>query len=516
LNVSPYSADILAEALHNDYTSEDVIRQKNHFRYLTDYFGENGLKIKTIITENDYISKDYLKDFAAYYVSCFSPYEKHTKRLHFFSNSFDENEFKNNLLSKSKKSQAFWKHYCGFVVVKPIPITVIGTTVLKTYSTLQKEGGRKFWGTRPYKVHLFGKEIILDSLAFQEQDSVLSACATSSIWTVLHKAAEDYSIVLKTPGEITNDAGMLISDESRLFPNKDGLQVKQMCRALQSSGLEVDVRFKSGKNKGVDAAYLKKIVNAYSTLGLPIILLIEVPSGFETGEDKQINYGLHAVSVTGFKQKNLNTLNKILKHSGFYKLIEKIYVHDDQWGPFTRVAFSGENTLTTPWTELHESKILPPTNIEGLIIPLFPKVRISYDDMEPLLLAIAGMYKTIFLGILPSGFVWDMKLMYSECYKQDVMNSELENETKLKLISKNFPKYIWVATCYCKETKTTDFIFDATGISNAMLGIEIVMYHFKIKEHFNQYLIKNTSLQDFFYHRLKKEYYTFLIDHTKS
>lgn len=518
MKILTYTTDALAEELHNEHTPIDVIKSKNHFRYLTEYLGKEGLNIKTIVVEEDYISKDFLKDYAAYYVSCFTHYDKCTKRLHFFSSGFSQKEFILNMLDKKSESESFWKSYCGFIVVKPIPVTVIGTTVLKTYSGKQPNGNRLFWGTRTYKIHLFGKQLELESLAFQEQDSVLSACATSSIWTVLQKAAEDYSIVLKTPGEITKDAG-LVADGERLFPNKQGLQIRQMCQALQTSGLEVELRVNSIDRNYVDSKYLKKNLNAYSSLGLPVILIIEVPSGYkdknattDLNAMSNIAYGLHAISITGYKEVNLKSLNKKKEDKGYYNLLEKIYAHDDQWGHFARAEFENNNLLNTTWSKFHESEKFPSTKIVGLIVPVFPKVRISYDDIEPILLALMEIYKLSFEGELESGFVWDTKIMLSETYKQHVrLCEDLENPVKMGFLTRSLPKYVWVITCYCKEIRISDFIFDATGISNAMLGIEIVSYYSKIQEHFHKTLQQNPSFENYFSHRLKKRYFNFLL-----
>ncbi len=61
--------------------------------------------------------------------------------------------------------------YLGFIVVKPLPRTIIGRTCLKTYDS--KGGTRHFPIVRRYPVHLFGIPLRVETLAFQEQDQAV-------------------------------------------------------------------------------------------------------------------------------------------------------------------------------------------------------------------------------------------------------------------------------------------------------------------------------------------------------
>lgn len=521
MKVLSYSEDILAQELSNDSTPVDVIQNKRQYLYLKEYLGTQGLKIKTIVIEDKYISKDYLKDFAAYYATCFKDYKKYCKRIHFFTNTFNQTDLEKFLLSNTKQAQNFWNNYAGFLVVKPIPVTIIGTTVFKNYPKGIRTGERNFWGTRQYPIHLFGKDLKIDSLAFQEQDTVLSACATTSIWSMLHKASEDYTIVLKTPGEITKDAGETVPNKGRLLPNKEGLEISQMCKAIENCGLEVEIRLPIKENDKIDNQYIQKILNAYSCIGTPIILVIKVPSGFKDNNASKdqmdnVKYGLHAVAVSGFKKKALSTLNKDDKTSSVYKLIEKIYYHDDQWGPFARAEFSGKFDLDTTWTKFHESKIKPPTHVECIIIPVFSKIRISYDDIEPVIRTIATIYVKAFENILEQGLVWDLKVMYSEDFKSEIKNSELNDALKISYLVKSYPKYIWVGTCYSKENRISDYVFDATDISNAMYGIDVILHYEELKKYLFEFLKANNPYRSIFKGLFKSDYYQFIIDKLKD
>lgn len=119
---------------------------------------------------------------------------------------------------------------------------------------------------------------------------------------MLNRASIDFHTILKTPSQITRDADNVSPDGSRLFPNK-GLSVLQICRAIFNSGLVSEVKQSNcrelapdGKPAGIVVSnlYTKKILNAYSKIGIPIILVIRVPDGQQ--------HGLHAITVSGYKQ----------------------------------------------------------------------------------------------------------------------------------------------------------------------------------------------------------------------
>src|SRR5690348_4372841 len=84
--VRPYTGAALEELLCNPHVELDRIRGKLQVDFLKGYLTEIGAK--TIIVELDYVDRDYLEDFAAYYVLCFVQYERRCKRLHFFSETF--------------------------------------------------------------------------------------------------------------------------------------------------------------------------------------------------------------------------------------------------------------------------------------------------------------------------------------------------------------------------------------------------------------------------------------------
>jgi hypothetical protein len=504
LEIIKFSEDSLATALTNEYTSKEIIKSKNQFNYFKDYLGPNGIDAKTIFIEKDYISKDFLLGFASYYTYCFENYPKVCKRVHFFRNEFDEDYFSNQIL-KDQRDEDFWNNYLGFIVVKPIPITVIGFTVLKTYHNNRL---RNFWGIREYDIHIFGTEIKIESLAFQEQDSVIAACATTAIWSMLNKASLDYHTTLKTPSEITKDADNVSPDGSRLFPNK-GLSILQICQSIVNSGLVSEVKrgdyfVNDDIGNVISAEYLKKILNAYSPIGIPLILVVKVPNGNE--------YGWHALTVSGYKQNAPELKNPTNAISWYSDGIVRIYAHDDQWGPFARSTFISEYEIETHWTKIDPQK--RGTLVQNIVVPVYPKIRISYENIEALVLGIDIMLTIFFDSKILADLVWDIKIDYSEVFKNRLKKSTLNNDTKLKKISKGLPKYIWVTKCFIADQTIIEFIFDATGVSNAMLCKDVICYLPKTEKNILKDFLNNNKekFKRLINHSDNSNYFEFIVE----
>jgi hypothetical protein len=513
VKVRPFSLENFAKALSNNYTDEAIIKNKRHYQYFTSYLGEHGLAAKTMVLEDKYVSKDFLHDYASYYAFCFEDYPKFCKRIHFFGQEFSKDQLQQCLLNTEESD--LWDSYLGFIVIKPIPITVIGYTVLKFYSNGDNPDLRKFWGHREYKVHFFGKELRIASLAFQEQDSVLAACATTAIWSMLNKASADFHTILKVPSEITKDADKLSNDGSRLFPNK-GLDILQICQAINNSGLAPEVRLGSYLTQDeeerddlfIPNLHLKKIVNAYEFIGIPIILGIKVPTLDESGSD---TYGHHAIAVSGHKTCDSDDAQN--KESLWIaNRINKLYVHDDQFGPFARVEFLGDVGIESPWTSVHRKNWA--TYVVSIIIPLYPKIRIPYEDIEVIVIGLNGILLRAFEYNLEGLLFWDIKLNYSEGFKKIVLGSDIEENKKLQLLEKSLPKYIWTATCYFSEKKFIEVTFDATDVGFGMLGKDVICYFdSEVQGHLRAYITEQKEeLITLFQGAGGAQYIKFLLD----
>ncbi len=329
-SVVVFSPDALFNALSNPNCDSKEVAQQRAI-YISDYLAD--LKAKTIVIENDYIDGDYLEDFASYYVRCFQTYERRCKRLHFYKINFDDNSFKKLITTKNSNDvKNFNENYLGFVVVRPLPSAIVGRTVLKTYPP--DSNRRHYTAVKDYKANLFGLELDVRSLAFQEQDTVLSACATVALWSAFQKTSELFASPKPRPAEITRLANG-VESPSRAIPSR-GLVILQMAHAIRAIGLEPEFISADRSTPLISIAY------SYLKMQLPVILIISIEG-----------QGKHAITLTGFSlcdskinQQEVASGEKNIPMVGLR--INELYAHDDQIGPFSRL-------IVKPSSKRHQS-----------------------------------------------------------------------------------------------------------------------------------------------------------------
>lgn len=485
LEIYPYSIEELLEIFAaKSKANSEQIKNKIHLIYFREYF--ENLNAKTILVENEYVDKDFLEDYASYYVRCFSEYKRKCTRLHFFRNEFDLDRF-NALLMKEDLSlkDSLQQNYLGFIVIKPLPLTIIGRTCLLTYP---KESGedRNFPIIRKYDVHLFGIHLSVESLAFQEQDNVVAACATSALWSVLHGTGILFQHSILSPGEITKAATKQLPIETRTFPNK-GLSGEQMAHAIQSVDLEPLLL---GINN--NAYNLKSSIYAYLRFGIPLILGIDL---YDASGSTPNYLGKHAVAVSGYRLEadqppNDEDENLELVSSK----INKIYVHDDQVGPFSRMVLDNQKielvendsmksfiSMSTSW-KTEEIKM---GNIRAIpriiLVPLYHKIRIPFETVHETIKYFNAVIERIDEEVPILGnekIEWDIYLTDVSKIKSEIFNSEqYAGKYFKKILLKNMPRFIWRATALLKQNLLIDFLFDATDIEQGEYFIFAIEYN---------------------------------------
>lgn len=465
-----YSIDKLVELLAENSTT-DFVRSKTHSAYFEGYFGE--LKAQTIIVENEYVDHDYLDDFTAYYVRCFRLYHRTTRRLHFFSIAFGEERFANLINGTDQEFLSLLReNYLGFIVVKPLPQTLIGRSCLRTYPD---DGGRRnFPILRRYEANLFGIKLEVETLAFQEQDSVVAACATSALWSAFQATGYLFHHRIPSPAEITKAASDHIPEEfpqflpeTRGMPNH-GLTATQMAHAIREVGLE---SYLVGAN---DTQILKSTLYAYLRAKIPVILvfgLAEISIG-----DTQLNHiGRHGVAVTGFSlgaqcPMAIQPTNVFLKAMR----MDKIYVHDDQVGPFARMDFRTDGLLDTSWFVKQNRHIVACPQL--LLVPLYHKIRIPYGYILEVALEIGGLLDAALKSIdLNNVIEWDIYLTTVNQVKSEVFQSSVATSQE-PFLTQHLPKYLWRASAYLDGNLNLDLIFDATDLEQSDTFITSLAY----------------------------------------
>ena len=475
--------------------TEADVGSKLHGIYFEHYFLELGAK--SIIVEYDYVDRDYLEDFSNYYVKCFNDYCRKCVRLHFFSLKFSSDEFKSALSGNTNFEPVTFKNsYLGFIVIKPLPKTIIGRTCLKTYST---GTGRYFPSTRSYDVNLFGFELKVESLAYQEQDQVAAACATSALWSIFHKTGLLFHHSFPTPIEITKSATLNLPAERRNLPN-NGLTLEQMAHAIRNVGLE------PFPVKTQNEYTLNSTIYAYLSAGIPVAMAVYL---FDTSvtPHKPISDGGHAIAITGYCMKD----SPPPSHHGIGYLskssrIEKLYVHDDQVGPFARMAIDGVPvnpqagspfslfSISSSWKGqdgvIGSVRAVP----QAVLVPLYHKIRIPYDVVEKIVMTFDSYLEVFRLqGYVPleERVEWDIHLSNVNQLRTEILSSsELQDGFREETLTTKLPRFLWRAIGWVKNKPALELVFDATDIEQGNFFIRGITYKSELFA-----ILKSLSLQ---------------------
>jgi len=467
----------------------------------------NTLKAHSYVIEDDYSDKDYLADYTSYYAMADSSLPSFTARIHFFS--FKKSELR-EIWDKCRKTPPNPDNkidteansgYLGFVVLRPLQLTIVGRTCLRTYSEIiSKDRQRHFPVLRHYPVMLFGMRLGIDSVAFQEQDNEIAACATTAIWYTLHALPRRITAgEIQSPYEISNAAGTSISrpalgEVARRFPTY-GLSLEQIHGFLHSQGLECLIRGFNGKTP---SGGLLEYANAFVNGGYPIMLVGRLYRS-KYQDEGFIGGDLHAITLLGYS-------TKVGFLEGSHALrIDKLYAHDDNIGPFASFVVQDSSKKFSDYlskdpdnkptidqivndagVHLHNHagdvyrKFLP----VYAIVPIDPKVRFPYESVS----AVANTFKKLFaldvpgrLGSAASKTSFSIKLQHITPFRLELRGADwISKEEVETLLCNSMSKYLWIVTYYEKlqdgsEQRALTILFDATALRQQGGILSVIM-----------------------------------------
>lgn len=391
--ITSFEEATLAALIHEPYGYDhadifDKPQIKYIYNYLKSFMPEipRGKKtVGSILLEHEYIDRDFLEDYSRFYLGRFRNDGYKCARLHFFNCDLTHKRLDALLAgdadvvlagdhdeSAVKTVEQLQSHYLGFMVIKPLTRTFVGKTCLRV-SGDQGAGKKKI--NKPYDVNLFGIKLTINSIAFQEQDKVVAACATTAIWTALHSLPGRGVKDIKSCSEITTAALNFVDGSSNGFPNKE-LTNKQIQRTLDVEGLRYH---SSSLEKSTQESFSEALV-AHIDSDLPVILTGTV-YGVEPDESGEYVKAGHAITALGYDFRGNS---------------KWVYVHDDRLGPYARAEmvkledYLGEQTPdaakgrwglamsirgpdTAMWMKPHEI-IVPDISI----VPADRKARIAF------------------------------------------------------------------------------------------------------------------------------------------
>lgn len=477
--------NLVKECFGSDFPD---IFNKKQTDYIYNYLSD--INCNSVLLEFEYLDKDYLDDYIRYYSKSYNNRGAKSARLHFFSNEINHTRFE-EILRSNVNTIELQENYLGFMVVKPLQKTFIGRTCLKRYPDTDKS--RKVILSRNYNVDLFGVKLEVNSIAFQEQDTVLSACAATAIWSSLNAIQSKSVRDIPSCSEITTNAINHIAKSNNSFPKKE-LSNKQILRAIDFE----ELKHHSESVRKLSIQKFIDIVKLHINSKVPMILGGQI---YSIDEDGNLEYkGGHAVSIIGYKL----TLED--------NRTSAIYIHDDRLGPFVKATFETiENKYTNKsshsisewgmvvqkkdssgqWLNAHEI-IIP----DSLIILTNKKVRLPYNFMMATSDLIISEYKN-HLSILNvadekrfSDIRFEIALkeiseVRQKCISIDYIEEELSTEdlnsaqeNKVSFLTKNYSRFQWVSQFYLEDVEVFSYLIDATDIpqGDAVTGIFIDNY----------------------------------------
>jgi hypothetical protein len=358
------------------------------------------------------------------------------------------------------------------MVIRPLPVAIIGRTCLKVYPS---ENRRHYPVNREYKAHLLGFTLRVNSLAFQEQDAAVSACATSALWSVFQGTGKLFQHSIPSPVEITRIATNKVPSPQRSFPNH-GLDIPQIASAINEVGLESELKIIDDENS------LQSTIYCYLRAGFPLLLLATIWDASDPNYVKpyiQKPSEGHAIAITGFSLgKNGCTPENISGTLFRHSKIDKIYVHDDQVGPFARMEIKGDIeiqdsdgnknivlSLGSSWGSDKDVDIrFAPHSI---ILPLYHKIRISYYTILENIIYFDQRHiepiRKYFPGNFPERFEWDVYLSFGWKFQEDIRGcSYIDSDYRSHLLKKNYPRFVWRAIGRSENNRVIEYLFDAT------------------------------------------------------
>lgn len=460
-DVAPFSEASFYEALSNEKIRPSGVAHNRVAQYLFGYLQELGAR--SIVTERRYTDGDYLDDYANYYVKCYEDYERHCKRLHFFGTEYSKESFA-SLIQRPLNPDALQKlndDYRGSVVARPLPEAIVGRTVLKTYD--DDAGRRNYLCLRRYPVNLFGIDLKVDSLAFQEQDTVLAACATVALWSAFEMTSSLFEKARLTPSEITMAASKAIH-YGRPIPSH-GLRVLEMCSAIKHAQLEPELYTVKATTP------LNSLIYSYLKMRIPVILGVEIKG-----------HGLHAITIGGCSILSKQVLKREAAQGAdtipmVGLRVDEFYAHDDQVGPFSRlvvmpargkvgrqfpVYFEGD------WLDDRSGKPCPIYPVV-VIVPLYHKIRINFLEAMNWVTSVNAALGSACSKVIPNEKVeWDIHLKRSNDFKIKLGSSDpTERERLSSILVKDHPRFVWSARATVAGKCIVEFLLDATGIARS-------------------------------------------------
>lgn len=252
-----------------------------------------------------------------------------------------------------------------------------------------------------------------------------------------------------------------------------------MAHAIRNVGLEPFLV------KATNEHILKSTAYAYLRGKVPVLLGLMLQD--RSISASPVNIGKHAVAITGFSLgKNSPTPIRGTKFFLRASKMDKIYVHDDQVGPFAKMeivsgAGATDNYLSTSWKGRDGKNGSVAAIPEILLVPLYHKIRIPFNVVHDSVFSlndnVIEPLRAMGALTLPESLEWDIYLTTVNDFKTDIFAfGRLPAEKRHQTLTNSLPRFLWRATASCQGDLIIDLIFDATDIEQSPFLVYAVEY----------------------------------------
>ncbi len=443
-------------ARSGEFTPTGLTLQKSEERCVS--------RVRAILIENVYFSRNYRDEYAAYYSKCFRERPAFCKRVHYFTDCVNleeanavwtlEQRFAKALLGDKDALEQLEEAYVGFSVVRPVSGASIGTTAVVPHNT--GPNGRRFI-TSPRDVHISGLTLHVDSAHFLQQDESVESCATVSIWVAFRLLPRDLIGQPPTSVRIAELATKNLAF-GRIYPARKGLDVIQMSEAIRQCGWPPDLLDPPTCN------FAGTLLRSYLLSKIPVIAILNHP-GRES----------HALTIVGWEE---STCREITVSPGGMKVhmnsAKVFYVHDDRTGPYCKaqlVPVSRRNRAPSFILErlLNGKTRTEKWRIEYFIIPYYGAVKTTLNDIyvstQGLL---AGLNSISKQGGILSDCSVEITITSSQNYLKELGAFGIGSKIVLAFLKEvSLPRYIGLANIKYRDARIFDFIWDTTDFSRS-------------------------------------------------
>jgi hypothetical protein len=446
--------------------------QKAHLQleYVDRYVRQPELGAKSIAVEEHYIDRDFIEDYSAFYSRNLTEFPNYCRRVHFFSLDKRAAARKLAALRRITNKDRFRKaaasfsrdYYLGFCVLKPLWGSPVGRTILKCFPQLKEEDGRRreFGGTCSVIVHLMGIPLRVQGLAFQQQDLGVSACATTALWSALHRMRDLEGGAPATPAHITMRASEFALPFGRSMPS-EGLDLNQMCQAVQSFGYSPAL---SRADQFLVTRWI--LFSAVRSEMSPVVILAQGDTDF------------HAVSVAGIKTEAVSITpgEGAIVHDMSGDLCA-LYIHDDRYGPYLRAPIVNRNNAMELEIELLGGQPKEIWRVSHVLIPMHNKVRLSFPQLLTISHWLALQFRAAqeALGLSPVCVRHAAWIERSSSYLEDQIIGKAPARVREQLCTEiRLSRYVGIVRLRLNETEELDVVLDTTSTERNLVCSAVV------------------------------------------